>query len=109
MPTSNHNVNSATTMQNTGELAPPLVVPVRIQCVLLYPFCLNIVEIFYRICKLKVTGSLFFGFQEANYRVDSVENTPSDWIEHTSRNGKKYVIPLFNLSESNMLMLMGVC
>ncbi|XP_055835210.1 pre-mRNA-processing protein 40A-like isoform X3 [Solanum dulcamara] len=54
MPTSNHNVNSATTMQNTGELAPPLVVP------------------------------------EANYRVDSVENTPSDWIEHTSRNGKKY-------------------
>lgn len=27
---------------------------------------------------------------EANYGVDSVETTPSDWIEHTSRNGKKY-------------------
>ncbi|KAG5577072.1 hypothetical protein H5410_057206 [Solanum commersonii] len=54
MPTSNHNVNSATTMQNTGELAAPVVVP------------------------------------EANNGVDSVETTPSDWIEHTSRNGKKY-------------------
>lgn len=54
MPTSNHNVNSATTMQKTGELAAPLAVP------------------------------------EANYGVDSVETTPSDWIEHTSRNGKKY-------------------
>ncbi|XP_006352104.1 pre-mRNA-processing protein 40A-like isoform X3 [Solanum tuberosum] len=54
MPTSNHNVNSATTMQNTGELAAPLVLP------------------------------------EANNRVDSAETTPSDWIEHTSRNGKKY-------------------
>nr|XP_010313077.1 pre-mRNA-processing protein 40A isoform X1 [Solanum lycopersicum] len=54
MPTSNQNVNSATTMQNTGELAAPLVVP------------------------------------EANNGVDSVETTPSDWIEHTSRNGKKY-------------------
>ncbi|KAL3354068.1 hypothetical protein AABB24_018627 [Solanum stoloniferum] len=54
MPTSNHNVNSATTMQNTGELAAPLVLP------------------------------------EANNGVDSVETTPSDWIEHTSRNGKKY-------------------
>lgn len=27
---------------------------------------------------------------EANYGVDSVLTTPSDWIEHTSRNGKKY-------------------
>ncbi|MCD7472784.1 hypothetical protein HAX54_014146 [Datura stramonium] len=54
MSTSNHNVNSATTVQKTGELAAPLVVP------------------------------------EANYGVDSVETTPSDWIEHTSRNGKKY-------------------
>lgn len=54
MPTSNHNVNSATTMQKTGELAAPLAVP------------------------------------EANYGVVSVETTPSDWIEHTSRNGKKY-------------------
>ncbi|KAM3215677.1 hypothetical protein P3L10_025117 [Capsicum annuum] len=45
MPISNHNVNSATTMQKTGELAAPLVVPVRIQFVLLYPFCINIVDI----------------------------------------------------------------
>ncbi|PHT61589.1 hypothetical protein T459_34563 [Capsicum annuum] len=39
--------------------------------------------------KLKVTGSLFFGFQEANYVVDPVETIQSDWIEHTSRKGKK--------------------
>ncbi|XP_060216677.1 pre-mRNA-processing protein 40A-like isoform X6 [Lycium barbarum] len=54
MPTSNHNVNSATTIQKTGELAAPLAV------------------------------------LEANQGGDSVETTPSDWIEHTSRNGKKY-------------------
>ncbi|PHT32900.1 hypothetical protein CQW23_29237 [Capsicum baccatum] len=54
MPISNHNVNSVTTMQKTGELAAPLVVP------------------------------------EANYVFDPVETIQSDWIEHTSRKGKKY-------------------
>ncbi|PHT67135.1 hypothetical protein T459_31560 [Capsicum annuum] len=53
MPISNHNVNSVTTMQKTGELAAPLVVP------------------------------------EANYVFDPVETIQSDWIEHTSRKGKK--------------------
>ncbi|XP_075110862.1 pre-mRNA-processing protein 40A isoform X2 [Nicotiana tabacum] len=54
MSTSNHNVNSVTNMQKTGELAAHLAVP------------------------------------EAVYGVDSVETALSDWIEHTSRNGKKY-------------------
>ncbi|PHT27825.1 hypothetical protein CQW23_32570 [Capsicum baccatum] len=44
IPISNHNVNSATTMQKTGELEALLVVPVRIQCVLLYPLSINIVN-----------------------------------------------------------------
>lgn len=54
-----------------------------------------------------MTGSLFFGFQEANYVVDPVETIQLDWIEHTTRKGKKYVIPFFELSTSNMLKLMG--
>lgn len=39
---------------------------------------------------------IYFGFQEAVYGVDSVETALSDWIEHTSRNGKKYVITFFS-------------
>ncbi|PHT33241.1 hypothetical protein CQW23_29578 [Capsicum baccatum] len=35
---------------------------------------------------------------EANYVFDPVETIQSDWIKHTTRKGKKYVIPLFDLS-----------
>ncbi|PHU01802.1 hypothetical protein BC332_31589 [Capsicum chinense] len=41
---------------------------------------------------------------EANYVVDPVETIQSDWIEHTSRKGKKYVIPLFELSTNGSLV-----
>ncbi|PHT97559.1 hypothetical protein BC332_33515 [Capsicum chinense] len=67
MPISNHNVNSATTMQKTGELEAPLVVP------------------------------------EANYVFDPVETIQSDWIENTSRKGKKFMSasPTLNVLSMN--------
>ncbi|PHT69365.1 hypothetical protein T459_28852 [Capsicum annuum] len=41
------NLPLSSSYNKTGELAAPLVVPVRIQCVLLYPFCTNIVNKYY--------------------------------------------------------------
>ncbi|XP_047256256.1 LOW QUALITY PROTEIN: pre-mRNA-processing protein 40A-like [Capsicum annuum] len=87
MPISIHNVNSATTMQKTGDLAAPLVVPVRIQCVLLYPFYINIVNKYYYNIRTKIsTWEKPLELMKEMERAD----TSTNWREFTSPEGRKY-------------------